>query len=238
MTNKQMSYRKIDILDLKIKFAHEVSYFKEYIVFNHKEQENWKKKVTRLLEEEIDEDKINEAILRMVYQYDLIKLPSYFYHSTIVALYSMFESTLMEICERTKKDLELQLSVNDFSTRDNLGKAVTYLEKLININFYKERKEWNQLNDFRSLRNIIVHQNSQFTSEPNTKEKELIKRLKYIQFDKSDFTFYVTDPRLINNFLDITCKLFDDIFLQIELKEVKLMEIIDRRPWQPDDCPF
>lgn len=233
-----MSYRKIDIHDLKIRFAHEVSYLKEHIDFNHKEQENRKKKVTQLLEEEIDEDKINEAILRMVYQYDLIKLPSYFYHSTIVALYSMFESTLMGICERTKKDLELQLSVNDFSTRDNLGKAVTYLEKLININFYKDRKEWNQLNDFRSLRNIIVHQNSQFTSEPNAKEKELIKRLKYIQFDKSDFTFYVTDSRLINNFLDITCKLFDDIFLQIELKEVKLMEIIDKRPRQSDDCPF
>src|SRR4051812_48933325 len=108
---------KIDFENVKIKFEIEVSYFREYILFNCERLTERKKKLNVLMLQEIAETPENTLALEQIYDEEKLRIPSYFHHSTIVSLYSLLENNLNEICDIIVNKTDFVFKLNDISDK-------------------------------------------------------------------------------------------------------------------------
>jgi hypothetical protein len=103
--------------------------------------------------------------------------------TTFTAIFSFFEYKLNELCDLFMKRRGLSLRFTDLEGV-GINRARTYLIKVASINIADSRS-WGLIKDYQSIRNLIVHSNSE-VDEPND------KRLKY--FIKSNLI-------VLNNYL-------------------------------------
>lgn len=225
-----MEFESINTEDIRRKFLHEIEYFKEYFSFNNNKILERNNQLNILMNQDIEENLKDEDTIRHIYSFDFIKLPSYFYHSSVVSLYSLLETNLTEISEKIKKDIGLPIGINDLAGQNIIKKARAYMSKLALIDFEKIDKEWILLTNYQKLRNIIVHQNSQLLTEnedryiTNFKNNE---HSKYMELDTVTNIFYIKDKQLIENFLSVIEKFILDILNQLAYKKVRNIEVID-----------
>ena len=76
--------------------------------------------------------------------------------SFFVSLYSFLESSLVNECLARKTEHTL-LSFSDIAGRSEMDKARTYFTKVLGVRFPSDTTEWQEIQDYRRLRNCIVH---------------------------------------------------------------------------------
>lgn len=222
------TFESINTIEIRHKFLHEIEYFKEYFSFNDNKVLEREMYLTSLMNEEIKENLKDESTIRSIYYFDLIKLPSYFYHSSIVSLYSLLEMNLNTICEKVRKDIGLPIGIKDLAGQNIIQKARNYLCKLKLIDFEKIDKEWIALTNYQKLRNLIVHQNSQLLNSNDVSNSDgysIINHFKDIELDRFTNIFYIKDKEVIVEFLLVIEKFILNILDQLNSKEVRNIEI-------------
>lgn len=208
---------QIDFEQLKLKLKGEILYFREYIDFNVSQLDERKKKLEDLLKQDISESPESQDILETIYSVEKLRLPAYFYHSTIVSLHSLLETHLNEICEIIIKETDFVFSLNEFSEKNQIKKSRIFLKKLANLNFEEFDKNWIYITTLQKIRNLIVHDNSQLKKIELSKEiKSIIEDNCIIDYEKNNRPFYIKNERLLTNFLNHIEELFLKILNPLE----------------------
>jgi hypothetical protein len=90
-----------------------------------------------------------------------IKMKEAIFQSSLIYLYSQFESALFEIVRICEKDLDFkqftQYQDECKKFRKGIWKAIKYIELSSKINLQDIEIDWNQLDYFRQIRNTMVH---------------------------------------------------------------------------------
>jgi len=229
---------KINLDDFKVMFKHELSYIIEYFDFNLQKLEERKKELDNFLELDIQENPTLEYGLRGMYHLDYLKIPSYFYHSSIVTLYSLLENNLSFLCIKIQADTNLVIGLNDLTGHNLLEKARSFLVKVANIDFENVDKEWIRISDFQKLRNLIVHNNSQIKDRDSF--EKLLKKFNGIKTYELQNDFHIIDIKLIREFLSVIENFINKIILQIEERTFKQFRpaSFQNSFYCEDDFPF
>lgn len=198
---------KINIQDISISFNNEVRYFREYLDFNNVMFLDRKKLLDKWLVEDIIENPNDESVLRAMYAYDKKKTPSFFYHSSIISIFSLLEFTLNRICERIIEDTKILLSLDDFSGSNIVNKARKFLLKIAKLNLTKLDKYWIPITKYQKIRNLIVHNNCNILIEnlnniSESKDFILLSEFKGIEIDKESGYFIIIHQSVLDKFLD------------------------------------
>jgi hypothetical protein len=234
---------KINIDDVKYNFQHEISYFNEYLTFNIDKLNKRKKQLDLMQKQDIHENPDSEAFFESFYYLDYIKIPSHFYNSSIVSLYTFFETNLNKICDKIQAETDLVIGLNDLAGSNIIQKGRKFLSRFVNVDFDQIDKEWIKITDFQKLRNLIVHQNSQIRN--NSKEDaKIIEYFNGIKLEK-DNSFFITNADLLFEFLSLIEAFIINIYDQIEKKSFKKFQLVKNDfildggcDFELDDLPF
>jgi len=79
-------------------------------------------------------------------------------------IYSDFEYFLNLICNAYKSKYNYKIDLKDISG-NGIKRAVTYLSKVVQVGDLKNTSEWNELEHWNRVRNIIVHNNRVFRNK-------------------------------------------------------------------------
>lgn len=234
-------YFYIDFEKVKLKLKGEILYFREYIDFNVIQLNERKKKLEDLLKLDISESPEYQNILEQIYIEEKLRLPAYFYHSTIVSLYSLLETHLNEICEIIINDIDFAFSLNELSEKNLIKKSRIILTKLANLDFDKYDKEWIYITTLQKLRNLIVHENAHLKTQEISKDiKRLIEKNGKIDFEKSSNPFFINNERLLTDFLNIIESFLTKVLLSLGEMEFSKFEKAKHKYdfLGTDDLPF
>lgn len=80
-----------------------------------------------------------------------------FRNAQIIQLYSFVEHVLKEGCDRFADYKETNFCVDDLKGVNDIDKIKTFLKKSVKLDFSLLNPEWKFLDDFRQVRNIVVH---------------------------------------------------------------------------------
>lgn len=98
-------------------------------------------------------------------------------NSFFLASFALFENQLMRICERAQRNSGSPFSVRDLGSSSPTNRAKKYLRKL-GVAFPAETPEWQEITDFRSIRNKIMHAGGVVTCQDPVaafaKEKQIV----------------------------------------------------------------
>lgn len=212
-------YIKIDLNGLKNKFEHELSFFNDYLKFNNEKLSQRQDLLKSYFQQDIKENPDAPSLLKEIYYLDFNKIPSYFYHSSIVSLYSLLENNLTSICDKIQSDTDLVIGLSDLGGVNIIQKARKFLIKFAAIDFSVVDKEWLRITDYQKLRNLIVHSNSQLKSSDNNNGNDdfkIISKFKGIDIDNHNHIFYITNYKILIDFLKIIENFIQNIISQIE----------------------
>lgn len=126
----------------------------------------------------------------------------------IIVSYSYVESTFKKICKFLKKKIDLKLNVKDLYAESDIHRYKKYINKVANITTNQLKNEWENLNAYRKIRNLITHHNSNIYKEdqdlknnPNDdviNYKTIIQNnSNYFELDEATGYFYIYDSTYI-----------------------------------------
>lgn len=164
----------------------------------------------KILEFEKFLEKASEEEISMAYFYDnmdheiKIYTQQLYYSSIFISLYSFLEKKMSQLCKIAEKNQRIK--TRDISG-DGIFKYKTYLEKVVEIEFTGMNKEWDQINIYNKLRNILIHSPTATIEKTpdNLKHIEPLKRIKYISVKENEgvVEFQIKDQKFLMNFLKI-----------------------------------
>jgi hypothetical protein len=109
-------------------------------------------------------------------------------NSMLLTIYSFFEGKLKEICELIEQDFNFQVKIEDLRSSDDIGLYVKYIEKVFGLKIaISIEKHLTPLKHNKQVRNIIAHQNSNFTQSQSKKLPNIKGIKKYLRVDGSGF---------------------------------------------------
>ncbi len=149
--------------------------------------------------------------IELWYRYMLI-------HSMFTLAYSSFESQLTSLANTLEKNLPSRIKIKDISKKGSVtDKYRKYLDLVHNIqNADQNKVTWIQIERFREIRNLIVHNNS---SIPNNTEKRQAKidflSSYAISIDSETFDFHIREIQFLYDFLELTKTYIGDIVKEV-----------------------
>ena len=222
---------QIDLSDFTFKFKHELDYFKDYLKFNNDNFSKRRIQLDNFLKEDILEEPENESFFKEIYYMDYIKLPSYFYHSSLVSIYSFLEKSLNSICDTIQRETDFVIGIGDLNGTNIINRSRKFLSKVAKVDFSIVDKEWLRITDFQKLRNLIVHQNSQLQqfnqNISSSNDIKIISRFSGIEVDESNKFFYIKDKIVLSEFIILIEKFMTDIITQIKNRQFRKFRIVD-----------
>jgi hypothetical protein len=99
------------------------------------------------------------------------KLPLIIWQSIFTRCYDLYENHLLNICNTLQMFNEYKIKLNDLSGK-GIFKSKDYLKKVAELKFPDTSYEWQQIQHFNKIRNIIVHNNCHI--EINKADKTLL----------------------------------------------------------------
>ncbi|MEH0835404.1 hypothetical protein [Pectobacterium cacticida] len=211
--------KKLNIEHLSKKFQYEIKYLEEYISFT---EDLANIKNTQLIEKMYTDTELapeNESIIQHIFENERKYLLSYYYHSSIVLIYSVLEGILSDICDEVKKITLAKFSHADLSGGNLIKKTKNYLEITSDLDFSLISGEWAEIGKFQNLRNIIVHQNSNFTGNAPSIEKQkksISNNFPDIEISEDGNRFYILDNKLLLRFIFLVKAFVLKIFSHIQ----------------------
>lgn len=144
--------------------------------------------------------------------------------SMLVMAFSFFENQLKSICKRLKPYASSNIWLNDLFG-DDIDRVKIYLKEIIKINFPNNDKNWEEITNFRNIRNLVVHDGGKLEKE---RCKKYIKLKEYI--DKNNKVLKLDDHEKIvyeKEFIPHVLVTFQNFFKAL-LSEIE-------RNWNPVD---
>lgn len=172
------------------------------------EQTRVEKKVNEELKDIENDDKAREVI--EFYIEDIDKYAETYtellMNSTFVSAFSCFESSFVRICNYGQKEKNIILSVADIGGNSIASKCKKYVEKGLSIDLNSLNSDWNDLTDYNKIRNLIVHNASNFKRDKGKpiEKQELYSVITSSPFIKQKYEnhgyFYIKDNQFIIEF--------------------------------------
>lgn len=94
--------------------------------------------------------------------------------SCFVSLYTYLETSLMHRCQWQRQRIGITIDLKDMA-KSGLERSMLYLEKVVRIKFSRgTSREWSDIQNYRQLRNCIVH--NQGVLDENVEHREKLAR--------------------------------------------------------------
>ncbi|MGA2405283.1 MAG: hypothetical protein ABSF81_00845 [Bacteroidales bacterium] len=141
-------------------------------------------------------------------------------NSTFISSYSLFENSFCRICKHAQKEKGKQINLNDLSGK-GINQCKKYIEKVIEIDLSSLYTEWEEIQNYNKVRNLIVHNSANFEKD---KSKALERQEMYLFITSNPFInvkregrgyFYINDYQFIINFCDKAEKFLSEIIDKI-----------------------
>ena len=87
-------------------------------------------------------------------------------NSTFISSYSLFESSFSRICKHAQKEKGTQINLNDLSGK-GINQCKKYIEKAIEIDLSSLCTNWQEIQNYNKVRNLIVHNSANFEKDKN-----------------------------------------------------------------------
>ena len=140
--------------------------------------------------------------------------------SAIILAHSELEANLKNICNSIGQAKNKKIRLNDIRGNGNIDQCKNYLEKVFDLDFSNQMKEWEEIFAFNRLRNIIVHQNGVITTNANQKLEQhqdfkTLSKIKCIVITDLG-QVKINDEKPVNLFIKISWTLLDNICEQLK----------------------
>jgi hypothetical protein len=188
----------INTHDLSQQLHLELEYIKKYLLHLNDNIQVHNTLMNTYLYEDLEKvGMLNELELRAVYKDDLLKIPSYAYHSSFLLIYSLLESTLQKLAKLVQVELNLPFKFEDLKGANYLLTSIVYIRTVIPMPQVLIDKG-NDFAPYQKVRNLIVHNGS--IMPITNKVKHNLVFTKYINYDQ-DGSFYIKDIEFLYKFL-------------------------------------
>lgn len=220
LTKKKSSIEKnIDLSSFKERTEYELKYLRSYVVDISEAISEKGETLESTMISDIDSRPDDEEVLVDLFHKEISKLKSYFYHSSIVLVYTLLESSLSHLCAEIMNCTNSKLKLQDLNDNNLIRKSIRYIELTCDIDLKQEKKLYDRICEYQQLRNQIVHKNSKVKG--NT-PKDLAKNSKAlavtfpgIHINHDSWDFHITDNSLIKELVNIV-----DNFLELATNQV------------------
>jgi len=209
MLTKKNSFteKSIDLVNFKDRTEYELKYLRSYVVDISEAISEKGDALEENMISDIDSRPDDEEILVGLFNKEITKLKSYFYHSSIVLVYTLLESSLSHLSEEIKNCTNSKLSLKDLSDNNLIRKSIRYIELTCDIDLKKEKKLYDRICEFQQLRNQIVHSNSRVKGNNSSALAKNAKALKAtfpgIEINSDSWDFHITDNLLIKELVEV-----------------------------------
>ncbi|MPQ45541.1 hypothetical protein GCQ56_00855 [Marinifilum sp. N1E240] len=129
--------------------------------------------------------------------------PQLFYNSLLITYYSYFEGRLLRLNELLKK---YDKSREGHKIFDNKGKIIYNFRKILEVNYSLDidavNESWNRIEEYGKVRNMIIHNNSNFKEGYSIARVEkninLLERFAHIKMDNFSGGFYISSDEFLS----------------------------------------
>ena len=207
----------INTIDLNQQLHLELEYLKKYLKHLNNNINVHNSLMNSYLNEDLEEfGRLNELEMRAIYKDDLLKIPSYSYHSSYLLIFSLLESTLQKIGKLLQTELNLPIKLEDLRGTNYLSTSIQYIRSVIPMTQVLIDKG-NDFIPYQIIRNLIVHNGSIMPVSSKNKHKLLF--VQFITYDL-DGSFYIKDIEFLDRFLSKVETFIFDCLTLIESPEV------------------
>ncbi|WP_261858198.1 hypothetical protein [Photobacterium sanguinicancri] len=207
---------------LKDRFKYEVKYLREYINFTSQSVDERTQKLGDKIYQDTLDNPEHESLLQDMFIKEQKAISSYLYHSAIVLVYTVLESTLSQICTEVKFKVRADFSYDGLSGGNIIQKAVEYLKITTSLPFSSIEHIWPRIGQYQNLRNSIVHQNGKFSGKDegtiSKNRNKMLNMFNSLELSEDEKQFYIMSDGLIREFIDKTESLIEVIVQDIESK--------------------
>ncbi|EGQ8075474.1 hypothetical protein ACCH70_004240 [Vibrio vulnificus] len=231
--------KQLELANMKTKFHYELKYLSEYLSFTGELTQKKDEQLSQLMVRDCEENEEAEAILQGLFEKEKDALLSYYHHSAIVLVYTIFESMLADVCSEVHRFAKAGFTHNCLSGGNLIAKSKTYLELTTNMPFGLIQGEWARIGQFQKLRNMIVHQNSCFSGSKSSMEDQKNKirnNFNSIKVSEAYNRFYILDDVLVYEFISLVKAFVNKIIEYLE----SVVFMVEKANTEPDmtDIPF
>ncbi|WP_165742081.1 hypothetical protein [Pseudoalteromonas sp. Z1A6] len=197
----------IELNMLKERFDYEVKYLKDYLNFSIESVEERTNRLADRIYEDTLENPDLEGMLQDMYELEHKAISSYLYHSSIVLVYTVFESTLSQICTELKYSAKIPFSFDDVSGGGNIMKSFNYLKMSTSLPKMEIERITPKFGKFQQLRNSIAHKNGRFSGkDENAIERQrnlFMQEFPSIELSPDQKQFYIMDSKPVVDFIEL-----------------------------------
>lgn len=93
--------------------------------------------------------------------------------SALLTICVFFEHELDKLCLLYKTEKSFKLALSDLGGK-GINRAVSYLNKVAEIEVHTHSKEWDRIQNIQKLRNVIVHQDGKLHDHQGKPKKAVI----------------------------------------------------------------
>ena len=216
---KSTTEKNINLAGFKERTEYELKYLRSYVVDISEAISDKGEALEANMIADIDSRPDDEEILVDLFNKEISKLKSYFYHSSIVLVYTLLESSLSHLSAEIKSCTNSKLILQDLSDNNLIRKSIRYIELTCGIDLKKEKKLYDRICNYQQLRNQIVHKNSRVKGNTPKELKKNAKALEVtfsgIEINYDSWDFHITDNSLIKELVDVVAE-----FLSIAINKV------------------
>lgn len=197
----------IELSLLKERFEYEIKYLREYLRFSVDSVDERTKKLADKIYEDTLKNPELEGMLQEMYEQENKAISSYLYHSSIVLVYTVFESTLAQICTELKFSAKIPFSFDEVGGGGNVMKALNYLKMSASLPKVEVEKITPKFGKFQQLRNSITHKNGRFSGKDEAaiekQRKSFSQDFSCIELSPDQSKFYIMSSKPVEDFIEL-----------------------------------
>lgn len=130
-----------------------------------------------------------QALIQNEHYFNLTNLyPHIIWSSVFLTSYSIFESTLDEVCKYFIKKNDIKITLNDLRDR-GIFRSKLFIVKVLKVKFPYDNRKWEFITNCNKVRSCLIHRSSDMS---NYKEKDEI-----IKFVRNEETINIIDNKVI-----------------------------------------
>lgn len=231
----------LDLSNLSDKLHFELKYIREYVIFTQDALIEKNKILEAKMYSDTTSEPDNESIIQQFYDTQKKTLFSHYHHSTIVLIYSILENSLSSVCDEISKSVSPDFSHNDLYSKGLVNKLMSYIRLTSRVDLLDINQEFNDIEKFRKLRNMIVHQSSGFSGDDkkiNNDIKLISSCFPEILISKEDLKFYIMENSVILKFINLVNTFMTKIINHIQSLTYQIKSGTMSEPISDSDIPF
>ncbi|MCC4784491.1 hypothetical protein OW495_03125 [Vibrio sp. 14N.309.X.WAT.E.F5] len=222
MYTKKESTQEVSIsLDnLHERFNFEIKYLKEYLNFSKESVEERSAKLADRIYADSLENPDLETMLQEMYEKEHKAISSYLYHSSIVLVYTVLESTLAQICTELKFTARIPFSFDEVSGAGNIMKAFNYLKMVSSLPKVEIERITPKFGKYQQLRNSIAHKNGRFSGKNEAaiqkQRREFVAEFSDLELSADEMQFFIMSSETVDKFILLVEKTIDIVVSHIK----------------------